>query len=143
MSKKIAHQGVVTTIDGQHVQVRIVQTSACAGCKVAGHCRSSLSARSSESKEKLIDVLGSDCTGLKVGDEVTVTATASMAGRALLVGFGMPLVLMLLTLVIALAAGCNEALAALLMVGVLIPYYIIIALLRDRLAKTIVFTIEK
>jgi len=143
MSKKIAHQGVIAAINGQQVQVRIVQTSACAGCKIADHCRSNMSANSSESKVKLVDALCADTCHLKVGDEVMVSAEASMAGRALLLGFGLPLVLMLVVLVVALALGCDEGLAALLMLGSLVPYYICIAFLRHRIAKTIVFTIEK
>ena len=49
MSTKISHSGIVERIDGDCVQVRIVQTSACAACKVAGYCNAA------ESKEKVID----------------------------------------------------------------------------------------
>ena len=142
MTKKIAHEGIVTAINGQQVQVQIVQTSACSGCKVAAHCRSNMSADSSESKVKVVDALCSDGSRLAVGQEVTVTAEASMAGKALLLGFGLPLLLMLVVLVAALLAGCNEGMAALLMIGSLVPYYICIALMRHRIAQTIVFTIE-
>jgi len=142
MAKKITHQGLVATINGQHVQVRIVQTSACAGCQIAEHCRSNMSDNTAESKEKLVDVWYPKANTLKVGDHVTVSAEASMAGRALWLGFGFPLVLMLLSMAIALLAGCNEGIAALIMIGSLIPYYIILALLRSRITKTIVFTIE-
>lgn len=142
MTKKIAHEGIVTAINGQQVQVQIVQTSACSGCKVAAHCRSNMSADSSESKVKVVDALCSNGSRLAVGQQVTVTAEASMAGKALLLGFGLPLLLMLLVLVAALLAGCNEGMAALLMIGSLVPYYICIALMRHRIAQTIVFTIE-
>ena len=142
MTKKIAHEGIVTAINGQQVQVQIVQTSACSGCKVAAHCRSNMSADSSESKVKVVDALCSDGSRLAVGQQVTVTAEASMAGKALLLGFGLPLLLMLVVLVAALLAGCNEGMAALLMIGSLVPYYICIALMRHRIAQTIVFTIE-
>lgn len=142
MTKKIAHEGIVTASNGQQVQVQIVQTSACSGCKVAAHCRSNMSADSSESKVKVVDALCSDGSRLAVGQQVTVTAEASMAGKALLLGFGLPLLLMLVVLVAALLACCNEGMAALLMIGSLVPYYICIALMRHRIAQTIVFTIE-
>jgi len=142
MTKKIAHEGIVTAINGQQVQVQIVQTSACSGCKVADHCRSNMSAESAEGKVKVVDALCSDGSRLAVGQQVTVTAEASMAGKALLLGFGLPLLLMLVVLVSALLAGCNEGMAALLMIGSLVPYYICIALMRHRIAQTIVFTIE-
>ena len=66
MSNKIKHSGVVENILGDSVQVRIVQTSACAACKVAGYCNAS------ESKEKLVDVYHADTRNLRVGDVVTV-----------------------------------------------------------------------
>ena len=50
MSQKICHSGIVERIDDGCVHVRIVQTSACAACKVAGYCNAA------ESKEKIIDV---------------------------------------------------------------------------------------
>ena len=49
MTNIIKHQGTVEHIEGTHVQVRIIQTSACSSCSAKSLCHSS------ESKEKLID----------------------------------------------------------------------------------------
>ena len=38
MADSIKHQGIVENISGAHLQVRIVQTSACAACSIKGHC---------------------------------------------------------------------------------------------------------
>ena len=74
MSAKISHSGIVASINKGCVQVRILQTSACAACKVAGHCNAS------ESKEKIVDVLNvNDISTLKVGDHVIVTASHDVA----------------------------------------------------------------
>ncbi len=136
MSNTIRHKGVVAAVDGPHVQVSIVQMSACAACKVASVCHAS------EMKEKLVDV---NMAGhrLQVGDEVVVMASMQTAGRALLLGFGYPLALMLVVFVIARWAGCSEPVAALAMMGSLVPYYIILWCLRGRLARQLTFTIEK
>lgn len=40
MADIIKHQGIVENINGSHVMVRIVQTSACAACSAKGHCAS-------------------------------------------------------------------------------------------------------
>lgn len=136
MENQIRHDGVIESVNGSHVQVRIVQTSACAGCKVAAHCHTA------EAKEKLIDV--ADGTGRwQVGQPVVVTASSSMAGKALLIGFGLPLLLMLVVLTVLIAAGCSEGMTALLMLGALIPYYIIVWMLRNRIARTISFRLEE
>ena len=50
MANTIKHQGIVENINGSHLQVRIIQTSACASCSVKGHCTSA------DTKEKLVDV---------------------------------------------------------------------------------------
>ena len=120
------------------VRVRILQASACATCKVASRCHTA------ESKEKIIDVTveGHEAFNWKKGQTVTVCTSGTMAGRALLLGFGVPLLIMLIVLVATLAAGCSEGMAALLMIASLIPYYIGLWLFRNRIARTISFQIE-
>lgn len=137
MSTNIEHQGIVESIDDEHVLVRITQTAACAGCKISGHCTST------ESKDKLIDVYNDPLAKTRhVGDIVTVVASRSAAGRALLLSFGLPLLLMLLVFFVATACGCSQGVAALLMLGALLPYYIIIWLMRYNIAEQIAFRIE-
>ena len=69
MSTKISHSGVIESMEGNSVHVRIVQTSACAACKVAGYCNAA------ESKEKIVDVAPVDISLYKVGQVVTVSAS--------------------------------------------------------------------
>ena len=120
------------------VRVRILQASACSACKVASKCHTA------ESKEKIIDVTveGHEAFNWKKGQAVTVCTSGTMAGRGLLLGFGVPLLIMLIVLVATLAAGCSEGMAALLMIVSLIPYYIGLWLFRNRIARTISFQIE-
>ena len=137
MEKVIRHDGVIESIGDGHVRVRILQTSACAECKVASRCYTA------EAKEKLVDVSTPDAaTRLQPGEHVVVTTCSSMTGRALLIGFGLPLLLMLAVMASALAAGCSEGLSALLMVGSLVPYYFVVWLCRRRIARQISFRIE-
>jgi len=65
MNNKIRHSGIIDSIENSTVRVRILQTSACAACKVAAHCNAS------ESKEKLVDVAVADGSVRRVGDTVT------------------------------------------------------------------------
>ena len=88
MGTKIRHSGIIEHIDDGCVHVRIVQTSACAACKVASYCNAA------ESKEKLIDVFcdTSSCN-YQVGQQVTVMTSGTVAAKALLWGFGLPFVI--------------------------------------------------
>ncbi|MBO7046803.1 MAG: SoxR reducing system RseC family protein [Prevotella sp.] len=137
MSNKISHPGVIDRIEGDCVKVRIIQTSACAACKVASHCNAS------ESKEKLVDVFGCDTAKYSTGQEVVVSASKEVANRTLLLGFGIPLLLMVAVLLIVLRWTGDEGIAALASLGALIPYYILLWLLRDSIRQQVSFRIEE
>ena len=136
MENQIRHDGIVESVDNGQVRVRIVQTSACAGCRVATHCHVA------DTKEKLIDV-ATDGRQWQVGQNVVVTTQSSMAAKALFIGFGAPLMLMLVTLAVLKALGCSEGTTALLVLGSLIPYYILVWIMRGRIEKKISFHLEK
>lgn len=136
MSNKIKHSGVVENIMGDSVQVRIVQTSACAACKVAGYCNAS------ESKEKLVDIYHADTRNLKVGDVVTVTASTQVAAQALLLGFGLPFVVLVAVLFAVVLITGNEGAAALSGLAALVPYYAVLFLFRNRIRDKLSFSIE-
>lgn len=103
MSQKISHSGVVESISDGCVKVRIVQTSACAACKVASHCNAA------ESKVKIVDVFCCNSSDYSVGQDVTVWASKDVANRALLLGFGVPFLLLACVLMIALRFVSEEA----------------------------------
>ena len=137
MGTKISHSGIVESISDGCVQVRILQTSACAACKVAGHCHAS------ESKEKIVDVLNvRDASRLKVGDSVIVSASRDVANRALLLGFGVPFLILVSVLFIMLKVVSDEGLAATTAILALMPYYGVLYLMRDRIQQKIAFSIE-
>ena len=137
MTNKIKHSGVVDAVEGGCVVVRILQSSACSGCKVAAHCNAS------ETKEKLVEVNAPDAADYQVGDPVVVMADASVGFRASLYDYLLPLVVMVATLIVVLAATHSEGAAALSGIGILIPYYIGLYLLRNKIKNKLTFEILK
>jgi sigma-E factor negative regulatory protein RseC len=137
MSDKVSHSGVVERIEDGCVHVRIVQTSACAACKVAGYCNAS------ESKEKVVDVYCDDSASYSVGQAVNVLASRQVAGRALLLAFGLPFVVMITVLVVVLQVTANEGWAAVSGLLALLPYYGVLWLFREKLRNGLAFAIEK
>lgn len=135
MNQDIRHDGIIDSIDGRHIRVRILQSTACSACKIASRCSAS------ETKEKLIDV-ETDPTGLHVGQQVVVGTAHAVARKALLLGFGLPLLLMVAVVIGFLLAGASEELSGMAALGSLIPYYILLWLLRHRVARQVVFSIE-
>ena len=96
MTDKIKHLGIVESIDGSRLKVRILQTSACSSCSVKGHCSAS------EAKEKLIDVynvLGLSCQS---GQHVVISGTVSMGMKAVLLAFVIPFLVLVVSLFVCL-----------------------------------------
>lgn len=137
MNNKIKHTGVVDAVEEGLVRVRILQSSACSGCKVAAHCNAS------ETKEKIIEVNVPDVDAYQMGDHVMVMADAAVGFRASLYGYLLPLGVMVVALIAVLGITKNEGAAALSALGILIPYYIGLYLLRDKIKGKLRFELIK
>jgi len=133
---QISHSGIVESVSEGCVRVRILQTSACAACKVAGYCHAA------ESKEKIVEVCCCNTAAYTTGQKVVVSTSGSVARRALLLGFGVPFLVLVGVLVIVLKITGNEAVSALCGLAALIPYYIILYLCRDRIRRQLTFYLE-
>ena len=137
MADVIKHDGVVDSIEGNCIHVRIVQASACAACGAKSLCSAA------ESKEKIVDVYGADITAYQVGQRVMVEGAAAMGMKAVRLAFLFPLVLLVaaVAMVMWLADG-NEALAALAALLVLTIYFLLLFANKKKLAREFSFTIK-
>jgi sigma-E factor negative regulatory protein RseC len=137
MADIIKHRGIVEKVEGSHVVVRIVQTSACAACSAKGLCNAS------ESKEKQIDVYEVNAS-YRIGEEVVLCGTTSMGMRAVFLAFGIPMLLLLVALFVTMRVTDGDALvSSLVALFAVVPYYLVIYFMKDKLNKTFSFTIEK
>ena len=134
---KISHSGIVESVSDGCVKVRILQASACGACKVAGHCHAA------ESKEKIVEVFCCDTAKFSTGQEVLVSTSGEVANKAMLLGFGIPFLLVLGVLVAVLFLTDHEGVAALAALGSLVPYYFLLWLRRDSIQRGISFQIEE
>lgn len=133
----ISHDGIVDSISKGCVQVRIVQNSACASCKVATYCTSA------ESKEKIIDVYTSHYDDYAIGDKVEVMARVGVGFRAVLFGFVIPAILIFSVPFFAIyGLHLTEDKAALLGLASLIPYYTLLYMFKGAMKKMMVFHIQ-
>ena len=137
MADIIKHRGVVEKIEGTHVVVRIVQTSACSACSAKGLCNAS------ESKEKQIDVYEVN-PAYRIGEEVVLCGSTSMGMKAVFLAFGIPVLLLLAALFVTMRITDGDALlAAAVALLAVVPYYVVIYLMKDKMNKTFSFVIEK
>lgn len=136
MERKIEHTGFITQIIENKVTVQIVQQSACSACYAKVACNAS------ESKNKAVVVQVTDKT-YKVGEQVRVIGKLHHGLLAVLLAFVIPFFLVLLVLIIARSLCVEDVMAAFISLIMLIPYYLFIALLNNKLASKLKFSIEK
>lgn len=136
MDNYIKHLGIIEDINGEHIRVKITQSTSCAACKVAAHCNAS------ESKEKIIDVY-SNASEYDVGQTVIVSTTKTSAKLALQIGFILPLIILIAAILAFKLLKFNDETAAIYSLLLLIPYYLIVYSLRNWIEKDITFTLSK
>lgn len=134
MSERIVHEGIIDNISSDSVYVRILSKSACAACHINGMCSVS------EMTEKLVEVKVKK-TDFVVGQMVNVILDRSLGNKAVVLGYLLPFLFMIVTLLVA-SQFLGELLSGLLAVAVLIPYYLLLFAFKNRLSKSFSFHIE-
>jgi sigma-E factor negative regulatory protein RseC len=134
--ENIEHPGVVERIDGKKIWVSIMPQSACGNCHSKSYCGMA------EMAEKIVEVASQDYEKTyKVGQKVTVQLRKSLGYKALLLGYLIPFMIILLTLIIILAITNSELLSALTSISLVVPYYYILYLNREKIRASFRFFI--
>ena len=136
MEKQMEHEGTVASICGNTMIVRIVASSACGGCAAKGYCVPS------ENKDKDIRVEGFSGDFVS-GERVKVVMQQSLGFHALWIGYLLPFVLMLTTLLMTYRITDHELASGLSALLILVPYYLVLKLLNQKIAKSFGFTVQK
>lgn len=130
----INHTGIVQKSDNESVTVLITAESACKGCHAEGSCN--LSGK----EEKIVVVKG--FYNVKEGDTVTVSMKQSTGFTALFLGYIMPLLIVLTFLILFALIGYSELVAGLLSLSSLLPYYLVLYFMRNRINDKFIFSLK-
>lgn len=137
MADVIKHDGIVDSIEGDCIHVRIVQASACATCGAKSLCSAA------ESKEKIVDIYGDDAKAYQVGQRVMVEGAATMGMKAVRLAFLFPLLLLVAAVSVAMwLTKDNEAVAALSALLALVVYFLTLFACKKRLMREFTFIIK-
>ena len=134
--KEIKHEGVVETIDEQGITVRFLSSSACAGCHAKGIC----SLADSKEKKVVIETCGNHYIP---GEKVNIVLARSLGFKALFLGYILPFLTVLFTLILVYGLTKREGLAGITALLVLVPYYLLLKTFSHRLTKEFVFKLGK
>lgn len=133
----IEHEGIVEKITENNITVRILQQSACSACHAKSACMAA------DSREKTVDI-PNQFGKFIIGERVIIQGKESMGYKAVLWAFVIPLIILIGMLVLTTTAWhMSESEAALTAILSLTPYYLVLYLLRHKMAKTFTFTIKK
>ncbi len=137
-SENIEHPGIIDRIEGKRVWVSIQPQSACGNCHSKSYCGMA------EVAEKIVEVQPpAPGTTLEKDQHVIISLKKSLGYRALFLGYLLPFVILLLSLIILISITGNEALSALTAIMLMVPYYLILYINRDKIKASFRFFIKQ
>ncbi len=134
--KQIEHAGIVKRIGGNTIIVEILSKSACSGCSARSVCSSS------EQRVKEVEVLADAVATYTIGDAVTIVGAERLGIVAVVLCYIVPVALIVATMAIASFAGLPDVKVGLYGLGILVPYFAALYLLREKLRRNFVFRIK-
>ena len=132
----ISHEGVITKITDDTLEIKITALSACAACHAKSACTMS------DQAEKILTVPRPEDQEFHLFQKVNVTMTVAQGNKAAVLAYLVPIVLLLAVLFICLGLGLGEGLSAIISIVALIPYYIVLYLRRDKIKRQFEYRIE-
>ena len=134
---QIEHKGTVALVGRNFVRVDIEVMEAC------GSCASRKACAMGQGTTREIMVYTDDAQNYSIGEVVNVLARQSLGLIAVLFCYVVPLVVLVGALAVAISLGCSEGVAALISLGVTALYFLLLAFLRKRISRKVVFTVNK
>lgn len=135
-SGTIRQSATVIRVDAAEIEVEVCRPEACAACKAKSVC----SEGGGEGKRM---TLVNDGQGYQVGEQIQLVMRRSAGLKAVVIAYLVPVVLVVAALLIFQATSMSDTTAALLTLGILVLYFVIIRLLRGRINNQLTIEIEK
>ena len=132
----ISHEGIVTKITNDELEIKILAQSACAACHAKSACGMG------EQAEKTLTVPRPNDKEFALNQKVNVRMAIGQGNKAAVLAYLLPIILLLAVLFVCIGLGLGEGLSAIISFISLVPYYIVLYLRRDKLKRQFEYTIE-
>ena len=136
MEEHISHPGVVVGINDQDLEIEILSSSMCGSCGIKSACGMS------EMKEKRITVPKPADKEFIVGQPVSIVMNAKQGNKAALFAYFIPAFLLVAIIVILSNLSIKEWIAALVGIGVIAVYYIVLSFFKEKLRNEFKYEIR-
>lgn len=131
----IEHVGIVQAISNSTATILITQQSACSSC----HAKAACSAV--DSAQKLVEAQTNGQI-FHEGQQVLVVGRSVVGLEAVFYAYIIPFILLLVTLILVFEYTHSELYAALLAIGSLLPFYLLLFLFKNKLSKKFSFSVQ-
>ena len=136
MGEHISHPGVVVGINDKDIEIEILSSSMCGSCGIKSACGMS------EMQEKRVTVPKPADKEFIVGQPVKIVMNASQGNKAALFAYFIPAFLLVAIIVILSNLSIKEWLAALVGIGVIAIYYLVLYFFRGKLRDNFTYEIK-
>lgn len=136
MGEHISHPGVVVGVNDKDLDIEILSSSMCGSCGIKSACGMS------EMQEKRVTVPKPADKEFIVGQPVKIIMNTSQGNKAALFAYFIPAFLLVAIIVILSNLSIKEWISALVGIGVLAVYYVILYFFRDKLRNEFTYEIR-
>ncbi|NLL27533.1 MAG: SoxR reducing system RseC family protein [Bacteroidales bacterium] len=133
----VEHDGIVEKIEGNILFVKILTHSACSACRAKGFCNPA------ETKEKIFKVKVSNVEEFSIGAKVSLAISRNQGLIAVLFGYGIPFIILILGLVFGYLMKLGELEIAAIAFSCVILYYVILFIYRKKMNNYFKFIVTK
>ena len=130
----IEQKGTVVKVTGDRVHLWVVTAEDCSSCALKGTCPAP--------KGRVIEVDKPEGYELRPGDKVELEMEEKRGPQALFIMYVLPFFVLMTVLIVVRILTGNDGLAGLAALASLVPYYLVIYLLRKVFERKFQFTIK-
>lgn len=137
MSEKIEHTGNIVRTEDEKIFVSIYSKSVCSKCDVRGSCNSL-----SGTSEKIFEINVEKDHNYIVGQKVRLSITTRTGNKGVLIAYILPLGILITGMAVADSLFHKEGITAITALGVLIMYFGILSLFKNKVNNAFKIEIE-
>jgi sigma-E factor negative regulatory protein RseC len=132
----VEHQGIIKEVQGHTAKVNLINVASCSSCHAKAACSVS------EVDNKLIEIIDVK-DDFKPGDKVKVVFQQNLGVKALILGYVLPFIVLLATLIISWEVTGDEVVSGLIAIFSIVPYYLGLTFFRKQMKETFTFSIKR
>lgn len=136
-NNSINHTGIVQSVDGHEVTVKLTVQSACAACHAKSICGVS------DSKDKIVKAAIVCDEQFEVGEKITVEMRQSLAMKAIVICYLLPFIVLITTFCVMSYFCQNELVNVLVTFAAVAAYFFFIWLFNHKIERNVTFIAVK